>query len=76
MSLFLWLASLSSFTQMVNDPEEMRFCAVGTEIFADAARKRDGPDSEVGAVRRMFHLYVRREKTTTHIGQRAQVFRG
>jgi len=46
MSLFLWLASLSSFTQMVNDPEEMRFCAVGTEIFADAARKRDGPDSD------------------------------
>jgi hypothetical protein len=45
MSLLFWLASLGSFTQMVNNPEEMRFCAVGTEIFAEAARKRDGPDS-------------------------------
>lgn len=45
MSMLFWLASLGSFTQMVNDPEEMRFCAVGTEMFAEAARKRDGPDS-------------------------------
>jgi hypothetical protein len=48
MSLLLWAASLGSFTEMVNDPEEMRFCAVGTEIFAEAARKRDGPDSDDG----------------------------
>jgi hypothetical protein len=46
MSLLFWLASIGSFTQMVNDPEEMRFCAVGTEIFAEAARKRDGPQSD------------------------------
>jgi hypothetical protein len=46
MSLFFWLASIGSFTQMVNDPEEMRFCAVGTEIFAEAARKRDGAKSD------------------------------
>lgn len=46
MSLLLWMASLGSFSLMVNDPEEMRFCAVGTEIFADAARRRDGPKSD------------------------------
>lgn len=45
-SLFFWLASIGSFTQMVNDREEMRFCAVGTEIFAEAARKRDGATSD------------------------------
>lgn len=46
MSLLFWFASLTSFTQMVNDPEEMRFCAVGTQIFAEAARKRDGAKSD------------------------------
>lgn len=46
MSLLLWMASLGSFTHLVNDPEEMRFCAVGTEIYAEAARKRDGPKSD------------------------------
>lgn len=49
MSLLFWLASLGSFSQMVNDPEEMRFCAVGTEIFAEAARKRGGHDSDDAA---------------------------
>lgn len=48
MSLIFSLLLAGSFTQLVNDPTEMRFCAAGSAIYSDEARKRDGQDSDDG----------------------------
>lgn len=48
MFLIFSLLVSGSFTQLVNDPAEMRFCAAGSAIYADEARKRDGKDSDDG----------------------------
>lgn len=48
MSLIFSLLLAGSFTQFVNDPTEMLFCAAGSAIYADESRKRDGQDSDDG----------------------------
>lgn len=48
MLLIFSLLLAGGFTQLVNDPTEMRFCAAGSAIYADEARKRDGQDSDDG----------------------------
>lgn len=63
MSLIFSLALAGSFTQFVNDPAEMRFCAAGSAIYADEARKRDGTESDDGQFFDIVELKFRNRLT-------------
>lgn len=60
--MFLIFALLlsGSFTQIVNDSAEVRFCAAGSAIYADEARKRDGKDSDDGQFFDIIELKFKR----------------
>lgn len=63
MPLIFSLALAGSFTQLVNDTAEMRFCAAGSAVYADEARKRDGKDSDDGQFFDMVELKFKNRLT-------------